>query len=102
MKKQILSIVTGIIFFALTVNADSVSTPLSQPDVIAISKPSIVKIYHQIGGKLSIPTIKLDIKTMSLSVDNNYTAPPTTTYMVSLDSVISYKFDYTKNQQTAY
>jgi len=100
--KKIVIGVCIFVFLTLGVNAQSISVPLSQQDIMAMSKPSIVKIYHQISGKITIPTIKLDIATMSLSVDNKYIAPAKTTFVASPDSVISYKFDYDLSPQTVY
>lgn len=102
MKKEIIAVALGLIFCALTANAESIAAPLNREDIIALSKPAIVKIYHQVGGKLSIPTIKLDVNTMSLSVDENFKASSKTTYLAYPDYVISYKFDYTVEPQTVY
>jgi S1-C subfamily serine protease len=108
-KKKIIVISLGFIlcsFIGMPAGAQSTITSLSQGDIINLSKPSIVKIYHQIDGQLTIPTIKLDIKTMSLSIasDNsdNSTAGDYTKPVASLDTVISNKFNYKIDPQTDY
>lgn len=101
MNKKLVVAILGIVFFAFTTNAESVLS-LSQKDIIALSKPAIVKIYHQIGGKLSIPTIKLDVNTMTLSIDENFKATSKTTYIAYPDYVLSYKFNYDIDPETVY
>lgn len=104
MKKEIVAVILGLTFYALTANAQLTVSPLSQDDIIALSKPAIVKIYHQVTGQFSIPAIKLDIKTMSLSLGQSSQVSTQATYSVSSDSVVSSQFNYTitADEGTAY
>jgi S1-C subfamily serine protease len=104
MKKIIGSILAIALFglIATTASAQTVSSTLTQGEILSLTQSSIVKIYHQIGGKLTIPNIRLDIKTMALSVDDTFASTTKDYYLVKPDYVVSYKFDYTLDPSTSY
>ena len=103
-KKIIVSVVFFVSIFSVakTIYAQVSNVPLDEKDLISISEPAIVKIYHQISGNLNVPTIRLDIATMSLSVDDKSSASSQNTYLAFPDHVISYKFDQVVKPKTIY
>lgn len=46
-------------------------TPLNREDIVALTKPSVVRIIQRVRGSATIPALKIDLRDRSVSVDTS-------------------------------
>lgn len=88
--KYILSIIVAVFFSleAVFYDANSVlaqeTTPFTREDVVALTKPSVVRIVQHVKGTATVPALTINLKDWSVTVDAN--RPPQT---IPVDETIS-------------
>lgn len=75
MKRRILSILVSVSVLTVCLFPNPVfaeeASPLGREEIVALIKPSVVRIAQHVKGTATIPAFKIDLKDWSVSVDSS-------------------------------